>query len=300
MAKIHSQRLLDLGLDVPLVIGKSPQAPSFAQSIGAKLENHLKVGNVADISGFVIASGTDVHYQQLSQLISLGRPIFCEKPICTDKTQAKEILEMQKSYETHVMVGYHRRFDPKFMALKEELAGKEILCINIINYDPLPPAALAAKHEASTQFDTSIGSIFVDFTIHDFDMLRYLTGEEYSISNVFNQQIPETGEEESMVILQSNLSSHRAVIQNSRNCGYAQDQRVSVVTSKKEYHLENAFPLPEDFISRYQKAYDDQMRSFLELLQGEKIDNNTRPTLKDGVASLNLALQCDELTAKKQ
>ncbi|MBL1406970.1 MAG: Gfo/Idh/MocA family oxidoreductase, partial [Rhizobiales bacterium] len=126
----------------------------------------------SDIDAVVICTPTDTHSNLIEQFCRAGKAVFCEKPVDLDVARANECMKVVKETNGKLMVGFNRRFDPDFMALKkavDEGAIGNVEMITITSRDPGAPPAEYIKRS---------GGIFRDMTIHDFDIARWLLGEE--------------------------------------------------------------------------------------------------------------------------
>jgi len=235
-----------------------------------------------------------------------------------------------------VQIGFHRRYDYCFSGLRRDIlrnlvpdteynssTAVNVRSIHLISYDAHPPADQAGVTGASPRFAEQAGSLFIDFSTHDFDMLRWLTSDDFDVQTVMHDKVEETGEEESVIVLRGRRTGCRAVVENSRSCGYGHDQRAHVLLSNgvelrteghPAYMPNGIYP---DFLVRYEKAYLEQMDLFARaacharrVAKGLKsedvtVENSRRghliglPTISDATASLQLAVQCERLLQEK-
>jgi len=297
MAALHAEKLTRLDAQILFFVGRGPSVEAIAARHGAATFFQIDTALPA-VDAYVIASATDRHVSDLLKLASFGKPIFCEKPIAVSNEQLAELDVLSSDTTKRIYVGYHKRFDDKINEFKKRLNSQPIHSIHIINYDPVPPAQQAVGQCGNSSFSQNCGSIFVDFTIHDLDLLTYLIDDTFQIRQVFHQYNSDNGEEESVVILKSTELGIRAVIENSRNCGYGHDQRISVLTDYGQVTLSNPVPIPYDFINRYDKAYEHQMSSFIDQIIGDN-RHSLMATLHDGIRSLKIALSCESVVNRE-
>lgn len=199
-----------------------------------------------------------------------------------------------------LMVGFNRRFDPHFMAVRKAIddgAIGKVEMVTITSRDPGPP-----PHD----YITRSGGIFRDMTIHDFDMARFLLGEEpVSVSAhasvLVDRKIGELGDFDSVSVILSTASGKQCVISNSRRATYGYDQRIEVHGSKGMIAAENQRPvsieiangqgytrppLHDFFMTRYLDAYANEIASFIAAVNSRA---KASPSGHDGLVALTLA-----------
>lgn len=237
--------------------------------------------NHPGIDAVVICSPTDTHARYVEQCAQAGKHVFCEKPLDLSLTRIRETLQVVRQHNIQLMLGFNRRFDANFMKLKELVeAGKigDVQLVKITSRDPAPPSVAYLKRS---------GGLFLDMTIHDFDMARYMMGKEvkqvYAAASVLTGgEIAEAGDIDTAVVTLKFEDDSMAVIDNSRKAVYGYDQRVEVFGSKGManvgnnkadnhlyYHedgVESALPL-HFFMERYTTSYLTEMRSFIQAVQ---------------------------------
>lgn len=254
----------------------------------------------ADIDAVVICTPTDTHADLIEAFTNAGKAVFCEKPVDLSLARVKTCLKVVEANKGRVMVGFNRRFDPDFMAVKAAIAAGsvgEVEMVTIVSRDPgAPPADYIARS----------GGIFRDMTIHDFDMARWLLGEEVesvmaSASVLTDKKIGELGDFDSVNVILRTASGKQAIITNSRRATYGYDQRIEVLGSKGMVHAENqgenrvvladaagfhAPPLLNFFMTRYIAAYANEIAAFVASVAEGKA---TPTTTHDGLMALALA-----------
>ena len=183
-----------------------------------------------EIDAVIICSSTDTHSSISVEAIKAGKHVFCEKPIDHDIEKIKQVMEALEGSNIKYQVGFNRRFDHNFKAVKDVVAAGRIgdpHIIKITSRDPEPP---------SPAYVAVSGGMFLDMTIHDFDMVRYLAGcdatEVYVQSAVLvDPGIGEAGDVDTAVITLKMENGAIAVIDNSRKAVYGYDQRAEVFGS---------------------------------------------------------------------
>lgn len=231
----------------------------------------------AQIDAVLICTSTDTHVQISQEAAEAGKHIFCEKPIAFDLAQIDETLAIVKKTGVKFQVGFNRRFDASFRRIREAVAAGEIgepHILRITSRDPGPPPIEYVKVS---------GGIFLDMTIHDFDMARYLIGDEvtevYATGGVrVDPGIGEAGDIDTAVITLKFRNGVIGTIDNSREAVYGYDQRVEVFGSKGMVTAANpltdtvtfsdsagtrAAAPPYFFIERYKPAFLAELQAFL-------------------------------------
>lgn len=148
------------------------RAAELARTLGATAVEDLGSFLGAGLDGLVIATATGSHAELIARAVDRGMPVFCEKPVALDLERTREVLTLVETSAAPVQVGFHRRFDPGYLAAKAALAEGELgelRRVHLVSADPAPPDAA---------FIRTSGGIFRDLLIHDFDILRFVTGRE--------------------------------------------------------------------------------------------------------------------------
>jgi myo-inositol 2-dehydrogenase/D-chiro-inositol 1-dehydrogenase len=252
------------------------------------------------ISAVLIASPTDTHVDLIIAAARAGKSILCEKPIDLDMSRVLMCQDAIKPYDVTIMIGFNRRFDPSFRAIRERVTKGEIGIVEqvvITSRDPAPPAP---------HFVKASGGMFRDMSIHDFDMARYLVGdiaEVHAFGGVlFDEMLGELGDIDSAMITLKAKSGALVQINNTRRCVYGYDQRVEVfgsggmllagnqrataVQSSTANTTDAADVLLHSFIQRYADAYAAEVGHFVDCLE-----SGTTPLthFSDGVEALRIA-----------
>jgi myo-inositol 2-dehydrogenase/D-chiro-inositol 1-dehydrogenase len=253
-----------------------------------------------DIDAVVICTPTDTHADLIERFTNTGKAVFCEKPVDLSLVRVKACLKVVQANQGTVMVGFNRRFDPDFMGVKAAIdAGSlgDVEMVTITSRDPGAPPA---------DYITGSGGIFRDMTIHDFDMARWLLGEEVdsvlaAASVLTDKKIGDLGDFDSVNVILRTASGKQAVITNSRRATYGYDQRIEVLGSKGMAQAENqgenrvvladksgfhAAPLLNFFMTRYIAAYANEIAAFVAAV---KNGTETPTTTHDGLMALALA-----------
>jgi len=307
MGAIHARNAaLNPELDLCRIVDPVPEmAEKMAATYGAKIATLEAVLADDSIPGLIIASSTDTHLDLAVRGVAAGKAVFCEKPIDLDLDRARGAEAALTGPNVRLFVAFNRRFDPHFQALKAKLDSGAVgvaESVHIVNHDPaLPPKAFLPKS----------GGLFKDFTIHDFDMARWLFGEEpasifAAASAVIADWIAEAGDVDTAKVVLQMPSGKLCTISNSRRSGYGYDQRIEIFGSKGLLRADNvtnstvsmwknsgetADAIPFAFVDRYQEAYAREMAHFADVAAGR-----CAPLVgyRDSVAALALAEAADK------
>lgn len=254
-----------------------------------------------EIEAVLICSSTDTHADLVMAAAEKGKHVFCEKPVDLTVAKVKRALAAVEKAGVKLQVGFNRRFDHNFRRVRELVkagAVGEPQLVRISSRDPAPPPAEYVKVS---------GGIFLDMTIHDFDMARYLSGSEvvevYAKGAVLvDPAIGKAGDVDTAVVTLTFASGAIGVIDNSRKAAYGYDQRVEVFGSKGSAAAANdtasTVQLSDEkgvqgdkplyfFLERYKQAFVDEMKAFFEALN---TDQAPPVTGKDGLAPVLIGL----------
>jgi myo-inositol 2-dehydrogenase / D-chiro-inositol 1-dehydrogenase len=292
-AAAHPELMLSHVVD-PL----AENAEAVAAATGAKVASLEAVLADSEVAGVIVASSTDTHLDYCLAAHAAGKAIFCEKPIDMDLARAQAAAPALA--DARLFVGFNRRFDPSFRALKARLSDGSVgrlESLQITSNDPGPPPVAYIKVS---------GGLFKDMAIHDFDMARWLLGEEPSEvfawgSCLVDPAIGEAGDIDTARTMLKTTSGKLCVIANSRRSGFGYDQRIEAYGSAGMVRADNvtestvhvwrdagaaADRFQNFFLDRYAAAYRAEMGHFADLLAGK-----AEPAIgyADGVAALALA-----------
>ncbi len=237
-----------------------------------------------EIDAVLVCSSTDTHARIIIDAAAAGKHIFTEKPIDLDLAVVDRALEAVEKAGTKFFVGFNRRFDPTFARVQQAIASGaigEVHLLHIISRDPAPPPLAYVRVS---------GGMFVDMTIHDFDMARFLVGSE--VEEVYTRAavrvdpaIGEAGDVDTAVIVLTFANGAIATIDNSRRAVYGYDQRVDVLGSKGGITTGNLFPnqvtfstaegicrdLPLNFfMDRYTESYVREIQAFIDAVVNDR------------------------------
>lgn len=287
------------GSTLVAVSDKFPEAAQkLAAQYGCEARETDAILNDPEINAVLIATSTDTHSDLIERAVAAGKAVLCEKPVDLSLERAKACLKNVNGKP--VMIGFNRRFDPNFGALKAALNNGEIgkaELLSITSFDPAPPPVSYIKVS---------GGLFRDMMIHDFDMANFIMGEApVSVSafgsSIVDAAIGEAGDVDTAVVTLTYADGRIAVIKNSRRAVYGYDQRVELLGSEgllqAQNMLENTVVKSTTagvtgakptyfFLERYMPAYAAEWAAFVDAVNG---GTALRVTLEDGVSALAMA-----------
>ena len=308
IGKIHLGNLQAIDeVEIVGICDPTDEAKVFSNKAGLTFyqEDFTDVAGEIQVDAIVICSPTDTHANYVSIAAKKGIDVFCEKPLDLSLEKVKQVLKTVNESKIKLMLGFNRRFDSEFQSVKEKIVNGhigDIHTIKITSRDPSPPPINYIK---------SSGGMFLDMTIHDFDMIRYLTNKEivevYAKGEALvNPEIAKAGDIDTAIINLTFEDGSMAVIDNCRKAVYGYDQRVEVFGSKGMVQSKNKFDkytltysengvtsaLPQHFfLERYADAYKKEIDHFIDCIRHKKT-----PEVSgfDGLMSLVLGLCAKE------
>lgn len=245
--------------------------------------------NDPEVKAILICSPASTHADLIMEAARAGKHAFCEKPIDYDVAKIKEAMRVAGECGIKVQLGYNRRFDHNHATAQKMVSAGgigEVRQINITSRDPLPPPP-----EYFAAVGGSAGGMFLDTSIHDFDMARFLANgaevtEIYAAgSMLINREQTAAGGVDSCSIILKFDTGAMAVIDNCWQCAYGYDQRIEVFGSKGAVNVKNDTPstviLSDDngqtaekplffYTQRYVQSYIDEIHRFLDIIKNDK------------------------------
>src|SRR5438876_4100521 len=302
IGKIHGGNLArQAGMRLRYVCDAVPQAASeLAARLGAGVATLNQIFSDGAVKVVAIASSTDAHAELMLRGAAARKAIFCEKPVDLDLGRAREVQAAVATARVPCLIGFQRRYDPTFAALKRRLdAGEigEVELLSITSRDPAPPPIAYIERS---------GGIFKDQLIHDFDVCRWILGDEAqtvyaAASCLVDPAIAEAGDVDSTAVTIRTKRGRLCQINTSRRAAYGYDQRFEVLGSGGMLQAGNHTPtevvastskavlrdLPlHFFLERYRAAYANELAHFFAVLSGKE---KLRTTIDDGLKALALA-----------
>lgn len=212
----------------------------WAKGLGIEkiYNNYRQILDDSSIQAVLICSSTDTHADIAIEAIKAGKHVFCEKPISQDLAKIHEVMEALKDSKVKFQVGFNRRFDHNFEAVRNAVAEGRVGDVHIVKITSRDPAAPPIEYVKVS------GGMFLDMTIHDFDMVRYLTSSDVvevyaSGTALVNPAIKDAGDIDTAIITMKLANGALAVIDNSRKADYGYDQRAEVFGSKGQVAVTN-------------------------------------------------------------
>ncbi len=279
------------------------QIKDWAKNLGIPrvTADYREILDDPEITAVLICSSTDTHADFVIKAAKAGKHIFCEKPVDLSIEKVKEALKAVKDAGVKLQIGFNRRFDHNHKSVKEAvLAGKvgNPHIIQITSRDPAPPPIEYVKVS---------GGLFLDMTIHDFDMARFLAGSEveevYALGGVLvDPAIGEAGDIDTAIVTLKFENGAIGVINNSRKATYGYDQRVEVFGSNGSAMDLNDTPSSAIistaagvvgekpkyfFLERYNESFIIEMKEFVDAVLNDK---DTPVVGDDGLKPVLIAL----------
>ncbi|MES0881376.1 inositol 2-dehydrogenase [Roseibium sp. SCP14] len=275
-------------------------ASAVAHKYNCQVASIDEIAGMEGLNGVLICTPTNTHADLIERFARLGKAVFCEKPVDLDLQRVKTCLEVVREAGTPLMLGFNRRFDPHFAAVRKAVVDGRVGTVeqvSITSRDPgLPPFEY---------IDVS-GGIFRDMTIHDFDIARFLLGEEVAsvqatASVLVDPRVAEHDDFDTVTVVMTTADGKQCTIQNSRRAAYGYDQRLEVFGSTGMLTAENQRPvsielansdgftrpqLHDFFMTRYMDAYAAEIRAFVDTILEGTIAS---PSGEDGLLALALA-----------
>lgn len=306
IGKLHGDNILAQFPQVKLAgVASVPLAAAqeWAEQKGIQrvTEDYRELINDPDIDVVLICSSTDTHAEIIVEAAKAGKHIFCEKPIASNVPQILEALEAVKTAGVKLQVGFNRRFDPHFSKAQEMIREGKIGDLHLLRITSRDPEAPPIEYVKVS------GGMFMDMTIHDFDMARFLAGSE--VEEVFasgavlvDPAIGEAGDIDTAVIQLRFANGAVGTIDNSRRAAYGYDQRIEAFGSLGKVAVGN---VPESnavlsndeavygekpqffFLERYHQSFIRELKDFFQAVLD---DTPTPVTGQDGLEPVFIAL----------
>lgn len=299
IGKLHAENVINNFVDVKVKAIADVYADNikdWAANLGIEnvYSDYHDILNDSEINTVLICSSTNTHSPISIEAANAGKHIFCEKPIDYNLDRIAAALDAVKKAGVKYQVGFNRRFDHNFSKVREYVKEGKIgdpHIIKVTSRDPEPPSAEYARVS---------GGMFLDMTIHDFDMVRYLSGSEvtevYTNAAVLvDPAIGEAGDVDTALITLKFKNGAIGIIDNSRRAAYGYDQRVEVFGSKGGVTVSNDAPTSAVlstaegvfsdkpkyfFLERYKDSFLEELKQFFDAIK------NDTPTPVEGIDGL--------------
>ncbi|MFF4760275.1 Gfo/Idh/MocA family oxidoreductase [Streptomyces sp. NPDC001292] len=281
----HAETLSGLDTVESLVVADpfTDAAKTAAERFGAEVADSPEAVLAAGVDGIVVAAATDAHPALILAAVDAGLPVFCEKPVARTMTEGVEVLKAVQDSDVPVQIGYNRRFDAGFAAARAAVRAGELGRLHTVRSTTLDPAPPPAAYIAAS------GGIFRDCSVHDFDIIRWVTGREvtevYAVGgNRGADYIREAGDVDTTGAVLTLDDGTIAVVSNSRHNARGYDVRMELhgFEDSIAVGLDDKLPLrsvdpgvtfpagtPHDFfMDRFTAAYRAELTAFTEVVAG--------------------------------
>ncbi|PLW77829.1 inositol 2-dehydrogenase [Cohaesibacter celericrescens] len=307
IGQIHARAVSAMDkVEIVAIHDPRDEAAAYIQALtGARRATLLEIVDDPQIDAVIIASPTDQHAEQILEAAQGGKHIFCEKPIDLNLAKVRECVAAVEKAGVKMMIGFNRRFDTNFDAVKRNIKNGEVGEVELVQITSRDPSAPPLDYLKSS------GGIFIDMMIHDFDMARYVLDDEivevFATGSVLTDpEISKIGDLDTATATLRSASGKIVTITNSRRASYGYDQRVEVHGSKGMVRANNlrgtavtlankqgyrSDPLLDFFMERYALAYKAELQTFCRLVAGQ---DEAYPNQIDGLKAMELATAAAE------
>jgi myo-inositol 2-dehydrogenase/D-chiro-inositol 1-dehydrogenase len=302
IGSFHAGTLTGLGADLVVTDAAPEVTARVAGTFGARPARSADEVLTSGLDGVVIAAATDAHPQLIRDAVAAGLPVFCEKPVARDTTTAAEVL--RDCAGARVQIGYNRRFDPAFVAARDAVRRGDLGTLQTVRSTTMDPAPPPAGYLAGS------GGIFRDCSVHDFDIVRFVTGREvvevYATGATGDDPVfAANGDVATAAAVLTLDDGTPALISNTRYNGRGYDVRLELhgSTDSVAAGLDDRLPLRSVepgatfpggpphrlFMDRFAEAYRREMAAFLEMAAGRR---DSPCTVADAVEAGWIAEAC--------
>jgi len=280
-------------------------AKSLAEATGARVAEIDAIMAASDIDAVAICAPTDMHADLIERAARAKKAAFCEKPVDLNAERIRQCLKVVNETGAPLMIGFNRRFDPNFAALQARIVHGAVGAVEIVSITSRDPAPPPISYIARS------GGLYRDMMIHDFDMARFLLGEEPVALSAMgaalvDKAIGDAGDIDTAVVIMQTKSGKIAQISNSRRATYGYDQRIEVHGAKGMVRAENVHETTVQFagaqgfsgdkvlnffLERYASAYRDELGAFVKAVSSGVPPS---PSGEDGLRAQLLADAADK------
>ena len=275
-------------------------ARALAAAHGAAHVDEATALGDRNLAAILIASATDTHASLLEKGLQAGKAVFCEKPIDLSLARVNAVLESVKNAKPPLFLAFNRRFDPAVAEMRRRIVAGDIGKLELVTVTSKDPGALPMEYLKVS------GGMFRDMTIHDFDMARFIMGEEFvtvcaTAAALTDPAIAALDDIDTACVTMQTATGRIAVITNSRRASFGYDQRVeahgalgtlrtenvpqNLLVQEREDGVRREKPL-FFFVERYAQSYRNEWDHFVRVLHGAEAPS---PTGEDGRQALRLA-----------
>jgi myo-inositol 2-dehydrogenase / D-chiro-inositol 1-dehydrogenase len=312
MGLVHAATLASFaGVQVLITDADLDRARQVGGELGVEVAPDVE-DLVARSDAVVVAAATDAHASLVHAAADAGRPAFCEKPISLDLESTADVVAHVEDSGIPFQMGFQRRFDPGYVAAHQLVYDGHVGSVYVVRmagHDPAPPP------EA---YIATSGGIFRDFSVHDFDALRFVTGQEvmsvYADGDVVAFPVFATyGDVDTAAVILRLSGGSLGILSVTRHDSLGYDIRMELIGSKDSLAIGSdrrtplrsvepgAEPSPDapyrDFQDRFADAYRAEMAHFVELAAGR---TESPCTARDALEALRIAVACDRSRAERR
>ena len=302
LGRVHAANIKNHTRALELVC-VSDSVETIARTAGEQLDVRWSI-RLEDLLGdpeldaVLIATPTPFHARMIEQAAAAGKHIFCEKPIADDVTSAERAIKAAQQANVQLQIGFHRRFDPDWMAAMRRIESGELGQIYFFR------STLRDMQPPSLEFLRDSGGLFFDMMIHDFDVARWMVGEVVEITAcgtvVSDPRIGDFGDIDQGIAVLRFANGALGAIDASRSAGYGYECSTEIVGSRatvrigQGHHFNIEWLTPgaatrdysSDFLERFPRAYLLELEDFAAAIQSGR---QVRPNGRDGLGALLLA-----------
>ncbi|MEV6427442.1 Gfo/Idh/MocA family oxidoreductase [Nocardia sp. NPDC051463] len=281
------------------------RARAAAGKLGVQAVPDLDALFASDLDGLIIATATDSHPELITRAVDQGIPVFCEKPVAADIQGTLAVIEHIENSTVPVQIGFQRRFDAGYRAARAAIAAGDLGWVHTLRATTLDPAPPPAEYIPRS------GGLFRDCGVHDFDIIRWVTGREvvevYATgANRGEQFFADAGDVDTAAVVLRLDDSTLATVSLARYNGAGYDVRLEALgsrgnaivglddraplTSVEPDYVPSPFPAYPGFMERFRRAYTDELAAFLSVATGE-IDSPCTAT--DALEAIYIAEACE-------
>jgi myo-inositol 2-dehydrogenase/D-chiro-inositol 1-dehydrogenase len=302
IGQIHGRNIAaspDAALVAVADVDKSAAA-RLAEAAGAEVRDVDAIIAAGDIDAVLIGTPTDTHADLIERAAKAGKAVLCEKPVDLDAKRVETCLKVVEAAGTPLMIGFNRRFDPNHAALQKRIsegAIGDVEIVTVISRDPEPPPLSYVERS---------GGLYRDMMIHDFDIARFMLGEEPVEVTAYGSALVDPGvakldDVDTALVIMRTAPGRLVQISCSRRAAYGYDQRIEVHGSKGMARSGNvlestvevagksgfaAAPAQHFFLERYAEAYRRELAAFIDAVSNGRAPS---PDGRDGLQAQRLA-----------
>ncbi|WP_406280752.1 Gfo/Idh/MocA family oxidoreductase [Nocardia sp. NBC_00881] len=304
---LHTETLEHLPNVTTVVVADADtdRARATATALGVEFAPDLDTLFASDLDGLVIATATDSHPALIIRAVDAGIPVFCEKPVAADIEGTRTVIDHIRHSAVPVQIGFQRRFDAGYRAARAAIRSGDLGWLHTLRATTLDPAPPPAEYIARS------GGLFRDCGVHDFDIIRWVTGREvtevYAVgANRGESFFADAGDVDTAAVVLRLDDGALATVSLTRYNAAGYDVRLEALGSKgnaivglddrsplssvEPGHTPSPHPAYPGFIERFRRAYTEELAAFVSVAIGD-LDNPCSPT--DALEAFYIAEACE-------